>query len=52
MADTTKEKTIKVAAGLGTALPSQVLAGVSFTSENGFNLTGTVDTYNGEVEVE
>lgn len=38
---TTTEKEIQVASGLGDATPDQVLAGVTFSSENGFNLVGT-----------
>lgn len=36
------EKEVQVSEGLGNADPSQVLAGTTFTSETGFNQTGTL----------
>lgn len=41
MAETTNEKEIKVADGLGEATPDQVLKGTTFSSESGFNQSGT-----------
>ena len=38
---TTTEREIKIANGLGNADASQVLAGVTFSSEDGFNIEGT-----------
>lgn len=40
MSEITTEKEITVAEGLGNATPSQVLAGTTFSSEDGFNLVG------------
>lgn len=37
------EKLLQVEGGLGDAEPSQVLAGATFTSETGFNQTGTFE---------
>lgn len=38
---TTNEKEIKVASGLGEATPDQVVNGATFSSESGFNQTGS-----------
>lgn len=47
---TTTEKEITVTSGLGNADPSQVLAGATFSSEEGFNQEGTFDPIASNIE--